>query len=827
MRAYHWYIDVILPLPLPNLYTYGITGEQAELIMPGFRVTVQFGKRKNYTAIVKNVHQNKPGDFKVKGIISVLDDIPIVNLRQLRFWEWISEYYMCTIGEVFKSALPTGLKLESETRIFPVEINNRDIELTDLEMLIHSVLNESHGLTLKQLKPYSGRKDMMPVIKNMLDKGIITVEEHLKVKYKPKYKTYIRLASEFKKKKSFYDLLGKIERYPKQLSILLKYTELSKMLTDKAPVEVEKSDLLQKAMAGHSVLNTLIRKRICETYLKETGRMSEKYSPAKKSVNLNASQKYVFNEIQKKFGEKDVVLLHGVTSSGKTEIYIRLIAEQVSKKKQVLYLLPEIALTVQIIDRLKNSFGDKVGIYHSKLTASERVEIYSNVNGTLKPGQRQYQIILGVRSSIFLPFQNLGLIIVDEEHENTYKQHDPSPRYHARDAAILLASVHHAKVLLGTATPSLESYFNAQTEKYGLVKLNERYLNLEMPEIKVVDLKEVRKRKEMLSHFSPLLINSMSKALENKEQVILFQNRRGFSPYIECSNCGWVPVCRHCDVSLAYHKQYNRLVCHYCGYSASNPKSCQSCGSTSLLTRGFGTEKIEDEIAIIFPAKKVARLDLDSARRRNSYQTIISDFETGKVDILVGTQMIAKGLDFNNVKVVGILNADNMLNYPDFRSHERSYQLMAQVGGRAGRKNGRGMVIIQTSDPKNPIIRSVVHNDYESMYHDQLSERKKFNYPPFCRLINITLKHKETGILNRASDELAERLKSLQEVQTIGPEFALISRIQNMNLKNILLKLKKDASLSKCKIQIKDCINHVLSNPSYFNLKISIDVDPM
>ena len=519
--------------------------------------------------------------------------------------------------------------------------------------------------------------------------------------------------------------------------------------------------------------------------------------------------------------------MHGVTSSGKTEIYIQLIAEQIRRNKQVLYLLPEIALTVQIISRLRNVFGEKVGVYHSKFSNSERVEIYNNINGMPKPGQSKYQVILGVRSSIFLPFQNLGLIIVDEEHENTYKQYDPSPRYHARDAAIIMAGIHHAKVVLGTATPSLESYFNTQTEKYGLVELNERYLNLEMPEIKIVDLKQARKRKQMQSHFSSLLINTIAKALENKEQIILFQNRRGFSPYIECNICGWVPVCKHCDVSLTYHKQYNRLVCHYCGYTMNNPKNCQSCGNTSLLARGFGTEKIEDEISIMFPAAKVDRLDLDNARRRDSYHHIISNFETGKIDILVGTQMISKGLDFNNVKVVGILNADNMLNYPDFRSYERSYQIMAQVGGRAGRKKGRGKVIIQTSDPENPVIKSVISNDYKSVYHDQLNERKKFGYPPFCRLINITLKHREIPILNNASEDLANMLKSLQEIEIIGPEFPIISRIQNMNLKNILLKMKKDSNLSKSKIQIRNCINHILNNHSFYNLKISIDVDPM
>ncbi|HJX71160.1 MAG TPA: primosomal protein N', partial [Bacteroidales bacterium] len=664
-------------------------------------------------------------------------------------------------------------------------------------------------------------------IKSMLEKGVIAAEERLKESYKPKYKTYIRLTSTFKKKDSLDELMNKLECFPKQMSLLLKYFELSKIFTGRALVEVEKADLLKKAATSYTVMALFIKKRIFETYQKEVGRLSDKFSGQQKKMKLNASQRGVFEEIIKKFREKNVVLLHGVSSSGKTEIYIHLIADQLAKNKQVLYLLPEISLTIQIISRLKNVFGEKVGVYHSKFNSSERVEIYNNLNGILKPGQSQYQVILGVRSSVFLPFKNLGLIIVDEEHENTYKQYDPAPRYHARDAAIILANIHDARVILGTATPSLESYYNAQKEKYGLVELKERYLNLEMPEIKVVDLKEARKRKEMQSHFSPLLVSSIAEALDNKEQIILFQNRRGFSTYLECNICGWVPVCKHCDVSLTYHKQYNRLVCHYCGHTVNNLKTCQSCNSTSLLTRGFGTEKIEEEVSIMFPSKKVARLDLDNARKRDSYHSIISDFETGRIDILVGTQMISKSLDFGNVKVVGILDTDHMLNYPDFRSYERSYQLMAQVAGRAGRKNGRGIVIIQTTDPKNPIIRSVAKNDYKLMYYGQLDERKKFSYPPFCRLIDITLKHTKISILDKASDELATMLKSLPEVVTIGPEFPLISKIRNVNLKNILLKLKKDSHLSKNKIQIKKYIDDILSNHSYFNLKITVDVDPM
>lgn len=827
MKDYYWFADVILPLPLPSLYTYGISETQAELLKPGCRIIVQFGRRKNYTAIVKDLHQNKPADHIVKGIVSVLDDRPVVNSRQLGFWKWISEYYMCTLGEVYKSALPAAFRLESETMIFAVDTDDHNMNLTLTESLIHSLLRENQGLTLKQLIVRSGRKNILPVIKSMLEKNVVSAEEHLKERYKPKYITNIRLTDSFKSKESFNALMNQLEKFPKQLSLLLKYFELSNIFTGSTPVEVEKSALLKKSAVSQSVMKSLIRKKVFEIYQKETGRLSDSFPGPNKKVILNVSQRGVFDEIVKKFGEKNVVLLHGVASSGKTEIYIHLIADQISKNKQVLYLLPEIALTVQIIKRLKAAFGEKVGIYHSGYSGSERMEIYNNLLGFPKQGQDQYQVILGVRSSIFLPFQNLGLIIVDEEHENSYKQNDPAPRYHARDAAIMLANIHQARIILGTATPSLESYYNTQTEKYGLVEMTKRYLNLEMPEIKVVDLKTARKRKEMKSHFTPLLINSIAEALDNQEQVILFQNRRGFSSYLQCSACGWVPVCRHCDVSLTFHKNHHNLVCHYCGYTVNNPHSCQSCNSTSLLTRGFGTEKIEEDVSIMFPSAKVARLDLDSAGKRGSYHTIISNFETGRIDILVGTQMVSKGLDFNNVKVVGVLNADNMLNYPDFRSYERSYQLMAQVAGRAGRKNCRGLVIIQTTDPENPVIQSVVKNDYISMYKDQLNERREFIYPPFCRLINITLKHTEISVLNSASDELVHRLKSLPEIITIGPEFPLISRIRKLYLKSILLKLKKDSYLSKSKNQIRNCIDDILRKRSYSNLRIVADADPM
>ncbi len=827
MTTKTWFVDVILPLPLPFLYTYGISAIESKSLRPGCRVTVQFGKRKYYTAIVKKIHSNKPADYDVKNILSVLDHNPVINTIQLQFWEWLADYYLCNLGEVFKAALPPGMKLESETKIFQVAVDFQDYSLTRTEEVILDALNKTNGLSLKQLNDISDRKDVLPVVKSMVEKGMVDIEEQLIEKYKPKIKKYVSLTVRDTNEKILNGIITKLERSPKQLNVFLKYIELSGIEPGNKTKEIEKSELLKKSGKSPSVLNSLIKKGILEIIERETGRLNDENTEVDNISVLNRSQDMALHKIKELFNYKDILLLHGVTSSGKTEIYFHLINEQLENNKQVLYLLPEIALTAQIINRLKSVFGNKVGIYHSRFSNAERQEIYTNILGQLKPNQTRYQIILGARSSVFLPFDNLGLIIIDEEHENSYKQFDPAPRYHARDAAIVLAKLHNAKVLLGSATPSLESYHNALSGKYDLVELNERFLNLEMPEIKVVDLISSRKRKEMKSHFSNLLINSISAALENKEQIILFQNRRGFSPYLECDDCGWIPVCKNCDVSLTYHKKFNKLLCHYCGYTISNPKTCDSCGSAVILSKGFGTEKIEDEIGIMFPQAKIARLDMDNARTRNSYTRIIYGFETGEIDILVGTQMVSKGLDFDNVQVVGILNADNMLNYPDFRSYERSYQLMAQVSGRAGRKNGRGIVIIQTSDPKNPVITSVVNNNFKQMFTDQISERESFKYPPFYRLISLVIKHKNITVLNPASEDLARNLRILYDKRVIGPEFPVISRIQNWHLKHILIKFEKDSTLSAKKNALRKIIEDFLKNKKYSGIQININVDPM
>ena len=821
-----WFVDVLLPLPLKDTYTYSITADQKNTAKPGCRVTVQFGRKKLYTALIVNIHQDVPQGFAVKEIITVIDDDPVVNPVQLKLWKWISDYYLCKQGEVMKAALPSGLKLESESRVYLKTAHYPENELTDNEQLVRNLLLNYNTISISKLTTLSEKKDLIPVIKSLTEKGLVIIEEHLKEGYKPKIVPFVYHTFDLKDEALIGELFNRLEKAPKQLEAMMTYLSLSKAFNKDAPAEIEKSFLIEKG-APPAALTALIRKGLLKITDREVGRINEKPGEIREKAGLNNAQEKAFQEINKHFFDKDVVLLHGVTSSGKTEIYIHLISEQIATGKQVLYLLPEIALTTQIITRLKTVFGNKVGVYHSKFSDHERVEVWNNLSGHLKTGQEKYKIILGVRSSIFLPFNNLGLIIVDEEHENTYKQFDPAPRYHARDTAIVLASLHHAKTLLGTATPSLESYFNIETGKYALVNLNERYLNLEMPDIKVADVREARKKKQMQSLFTPLLLNSISNALENKEQVILFQNRRGFSPYLECDICGWIPVCNHCDVSLTYHKNMNRLICHYCGYTMKNPKTCHSCGGTSLLTKGFGTEKIEDEITIFFPGKKIARLDLDSARSRKAYEQIISGFESGEIDILIGTQMISKGLDFNNVKVVGILNADNMLNFPDFRSHERSFQLMAQVSGRAGRKNSKGLVIIQTSERKHPIIHYVVDNDYNGMFVNQLNERKQFKYPPFYRLIEIVLKHKKNAVLDRASEKLGDMLKKEFGNRVMGPEFPLINRIQDYYLKRILIKLEKNSSIGEKKQRLTEITETLLSTHEFNNLQINIDVDPM
>lgn len=819
------FADVILPLPIKQLFTYSIPDSLIKDLEIGKRVIVQFGSRKIYTAIVFSIHQNVPKEYKTKDIVDILDDKPIVNEKQLKIWQWIAEYYACSVGEVFKAALPSGLKLESETKV----IYNPDFiehtKFNSTETLILDFLASKNMSSITEISSALNRKDALPVIKSLLDKKAVILEEKLRENYKPKTETYIKLDDSVQTESRLNEIFNSLNRAHKQLHVLMCYIKLSGSFMKKKTVEVKRQMLIEDSKTSSAIIKSLIDKNILTEYDKTISRLNELQNDQTEIKILSEAQQQAHDEIQKHFKEKDVVLLHGVTSSGKTEIYIHLIKEQIEKGKQVLYLLPEIALTTQIINRLQSVFGNRVGIYHSKFSDSERVEVYKNI---LEPSDTlKYDIVLGVRSSLFLPFSNLGLILVDEEHENTYKQYDPAPRYNARDCAMVLAQMHQAKVLLGTATPSLESYFNAQLGKYALVKLNTRYQNIKLPAIELVDILRAKKRKEMKSIFSPVLLDSIKDSLAMGEQVILFQNRRGFSPYLECDMCGWIPYCTNCDVSMTYHRHQNQLVCHYCGHTIQTPKTCKACGSAAMQTRGFGTEKIEDEIKIFFPEAKVARMDLDSTRSKNAYGNIISGFEDGKIDILIGTQMVSKGLDFDNVSLVGILNADSMLNYPDFRAFERSFQLMTQVSGRAGRKNKQGKVVIQTSNPNHPILQYVLDQNFEEMYASQLFEREKFKYPPFYKLITISIRHKKSELTNKAAYQLGTSLRKVFGNRILGPEPPVIARIQNYYIQNIILKIERERSYQKTKQILNGQITDLITQENFKSIHVSIDVDPV
>jgi len=757
------FADIILPLAVKGRFTYRIPDNISGKITLGVRVLVQFGNKKLYSGIVSKLHNDPPCIQNIRSIIDVLDTNPLVNEIQLKFWQWISEYYMCTEGEVVNAALPSAFCLEG------------------------------------------------------------SVSEKVKEKYKPRKETFIELNKMFTDKE-LNKILNDLSRAPKQYEILSTWLRITGYTGGSGIKPVRKSSLLKETDSSPGALEALIGKSILSSVSLEVGRLEES-EPERESLKiLSSGQAIAYNSICSQLKEKNIVLLHGVTSSGKTEIYIHLIEEQLKLGKQILYLLPEIALTVQIILRLRKHFGKVTGVYHSRFNDQERVEIWKRV-GDSNP-ETGYRLILGVRSALFLPFSNLGLIIVDEEHDGSYKQHDPAPRYHARDAAIVLANMFGAKIILGSASPAVESYTNAVKGKYGLAELKERYGKIRLPEIIIADTREAYRKKLMVSHFTPQLLQAIDEAIGKGEQIILFQNRRGFSPYIECSECGWIPVCYQCAVNLTYHKNRNRLVCHYCGHSTSLPAHCGNCNSTGLITRGFGTEKIEDEIKIVFPNVRVARMDQDSTRGKNTFNKIIGDFEEGRIDILIGTQMISKGLDFENLTVVGILNADNMLNYPDFRAHERSFQLMEQVSGRAGRRQKQGKVIIQTSDTSNRIIRMMLRHDYLTMFRIQTEERKTFNYPPFCRMIKISLKHKDRTLLNNISDILGRNLKSFFGKRVLGPEYPIISRIQLWYIKTIIIKIEKEKPIVRAKQYINDAIGRIEKEKGASSLKIAVDVDP-
>lgn len=814
----HNFIDVILPIPLQKAFTYYVTTAEAEFLKPGIRVAVPFGKSKIYTALVLKVHQNPPLTYEAKTIHQILDDKPIVTQKQLEHWHWIADYYMCSLGEVMRAAIPNAFILESETIISAnktIDVNEPD--LSNDEFLIYEALQHQSTLKINDIVSILDRKRVLPVINSLVEKGALLLKEELYEKYKPKLVRYVKLNDAYRTEDQLQDLLEKLKRAPKQREVIMHLF----VLETKSNTPIKVSELLKHSGATSSVLKILIDKSILEDYYIKTDRNNYEGNIDNSSKTLNSAQQDALNAIETAFKSKSVVLLHGITSSGKTEIYIKLIEKQLQNDKQVLYLLPEIALTTQLVDRLQSYFGEKIAVFHSRYSGHERVEVWNNL---LKNSEKA-QIVIGARSALLLPFSNLGLIIVDEEHEQSYKQFDPAPRYHARDAAIVLAKMFNAKTILGSATPSLESYYNASKDKYGLIGLNTRYNNVLLPDIELVDLGDKYKRKRMKGHFSDRLIEEMTETLEDGFQIILFQNRRGFSPIVECTTCGHSPQCPNCDVSLTYHQYRDQLRCHYCGYNTVMPKSCEACGNVSLDTKGFGTEQIEEEVKALFPDKKVSRMDLDTTRGKYGFEKIITAFEQRDIDILVGTQMLTKGLDFRYVKLVGIMNADNLLNFPDFRAHERSYQLMAQVSGRAGRTDVRGKVIIQTYNPHHNILQQVSTNAYKAMYEEQLDERHNYKYPPIYKLIKVTLKHKDYNKVNAASEWYTKSLRQVFKHHVLGPEFPPVSRIRNLYNKNILIKIPQTQSLIKTKEAIRKIHNSFLSIKDYRAIRVILNID--
>lgn len=814
-----FYTDVILPLPLHGLYTYAIPSELISAIQVGKRVIVQFGKKKYYTAIVQNIYESEKTEEElqtpIKEIVTILDDIPIVTTKQLELWSWIASYYMCSVGDVYRAALPSILKLESETYV----TLNPDFEAieapTNKENDVLRFLSEK-PFTINELEKKSKVPNIIPTIKSLVDKGAILISENIQHQYKAKTETAVRLTKAYSDEE-LIKIVDSLERAKKQQALLLSYLDLYKQHNP-----LLKKYLLEKSGLSSVALNELNKKGFLETYEINTDRIHYGETDLDAAHTLNPYQQKAYDEIQNCFETKDVTLLYGVTSSGKTEIYIQLIKNMIAKGKQVLYLLPEIALTTQITTRLKNIFGNKLAVYHSKFNNNERAEIWNKLIR-----DDECQIVLGARSAVFLPFNRLGLIIVDEEHESSYKQQDPAPRYNARNVAIVVANIFQAKTLLGTATPSIESYYNATTDRYGLVRLTKRHEEIELPHIQIINTKELRRKKQMKSVLSPPLIHQIQEALSKKEQIILFQNRRGFASLLECKTCSWTLHCKHCDVSLTYHKGQRMMACHYCGATYPIPTVCPECGTATLETLGYGTERIEEETTSLFPEASIARMDLDTTRGKRSYEQIISDFEDNRTNILIGTQMVSKGLDFENVSTVGVLNADNLLNYPDFRAHERAFQLLTQVSGRAGRKNRQGLVLLQTGQPSHPIINFVKNNDYESFYQLQLDERRLFRYPPFFRLIDIVIRGRNENNVDKAAKQFAISLKQSFGERVLGPTKPPVSRIQSLYIRKILLKIENQASIQKVRDIINQHQNVILQNADIKSILIHFDVDPM
>jgi primosomal protein N' (replication factor Y) len=817
------FTDVILPLPLPQLFTYEVTDEWRQQAATGKRVLVQFGSQKIYAGLVYRLHQNKPKGYVAKKIISVLDDLPVVTAKQFELWEWISEYYLCNLGDVMQAALPAAFKLSSETKIIlnPNETDG-EIQLTDDEFLVTEALHSVKSLSLKEISKILDRKYVFPVVKSLLRKNVVLSVEDVKADYKIPLIAFVSRSAETQDEtflKKQFELLEK--KAPRQLDILMQLMVMEESFENK---KVPQKELLKKSNGTLVALQQLAKKNLVSiTREKET---EIKAFAAADFYVLNAGQLEALAAIKKSFEEKTVTLLHGVTSSGKTELYIRLIDECLQAGKQAIYLLPEIALTTQIISRLTKHFGNRLLVYHSRFTDNERAAVWTKLIEAHHL-QTEPVVIIGARSSVFLPFYNPGLIIVDEEHETSFKQFDPAPRYHARDTAVLLASLHKANTLLGSATPSIESYYNAQNGKYGWVELYARHADIAPPEIKLVNIKELTVRKQMKSHFSPLLLMRIEQELAKKKQIILFQNRRGFAPIIQCNHCQWIPHCINCDVALTYYKKADILRCHYCGYSTHVPGKCSACGDHDLRQHGFGTEKIEDELQLFFPDKKIARLDLDATRGKHAYKEIIQRFENRETDMLVGTQMITKGLDFDNVSLVGILNADSLINFPDFRAFERSFQMLMQVSGRAGRKNEQGSVIIQTYNPAHSVLEFVVNNDYKGFIAMEMAERKKFRYPPYYRLTEMTLRAKDEEQVNQSAKLLVHTLKAQFGNAVLGPVTPFIARIKNYYLRTLLLKTEKSIPSASIRRGIKKAFDAYRSDIISKNVYVHVDVDPV
>ena len=811
------FVDVILPLYIAKTYTYRVPAEWNAEIAVGKRVIVQFGRNKIYAGIIYQISTEAPLGYEAKYILNVIDQNPVLDAGQLALWEWMSGYYMCYLGEVMQAALPAALKMASETKVTASDRGDLDRSLlSDKAYLVMEALDVAGELSINDIIKLLGQNSVFPLLKKLFDEGYILISEEIKDRYVPKRKAVLRLANEFQDGDSLRELLDSMNRAPKQQDAVLALMQLQKRQQD-----IIRQDIMEASGVSSGVITSLIEKGVFSVEEKIVSRLGGEEVEITADFELNERQQAAYTQIKQYFEEKEVVLLHGVTASGKTQLYIRLIEEVIEQGKTALYLLPEIALTTQITDRLKLHFGDKLGVYHSKFNDNERAEVWHKVM------KGEYQLVVGARSSVFLPFQKLGLVVIDEEHESSYKQYEPAPRYHARDTAIYLAHVQQAKVLLGSATPSIESYYNAKSHKYGLVELTERFGDSKLPEIQVVNVAEAGKKEQMFSYFSAALLQDVSDAIERKEQVILFQNRRGHTPFMQCNTCGWVAKCVNCDVSLTYHKATNHLHCHYCGHTEPPIQVCPACGMPHIESKGFGTERIEEELELLLPNARIGRLDLDSTKGKYGFDKVITAFDEHEFDILVGTQMVAKGLDFGRVSLIGIINADAMINFPDFRAYERAFSLFSQVAGRAGRREQQGKVIIQTHTPNHRVLEQVIQHDYQGMFMTEVNERKSYQYPPFYRLIKLDVRHTDRQVASDAAVRLAHLLRTQLGSRVLGPEPPLISRVRNQFIQTVTLKIERNnVSIVRVKELIQQAITQFGMEKQYKGVRIAIDVDP-